>query len=76
VEIGANVLDPPEPTEARTWYTRAAEAGNTDAQYNLGLLLITGIDPPEPAEGRAWLTQAAKAGHDGARDALEQHRDG
>ncbi len=30
--------DPPELEQAGRWYTAAAEAGHTDAQFNLGRL--------------------------------------
>ena len=50
----ADRLDPPELAEARTWWTKAAEAGHTDAQYNLGVLLADRLDPPELAEARTW----------------------
>ena len=62
-------LDPPELDEARTWLTRAAEAGNTAAQVNLGLLL-QGLDPPELDEARTWFTKAAQAGHTFAQACL------
>jgi|GEM_PF-751880 len=41
---------------------RSAEAGRTDAQFNLGLLLATQLDPPELADARIWYTKAAEAG--------------
>ena len=45
--------DPPHQADARTSYTRAAEAGNVDAQIRLGLLLAK-LDPPELTEARTW----------------------
>ena len=67
----ASRLDPPEPAEARAWLTKAAEAGNTNAQqafqYALGVLLADQVDPPELAEARAWLTKAAEAGNTDAQ---------
>jgi TPR repeat protein len=50
-------------TEVRTWLTRAAEAGGTEAQFRLGLFLYTMLDPPQLAEARIWYTRAAEAGH-------------
>jgi TPR repeat protein len=67
----AERLDPPDLAEARSWYERAAEAGNTDAMYNLGFLLATRLDPPQLDEARTWLTRAAQAGHSRAMSALE-----
>jgi TPR repeat protein len=43
---------------------KAATAGNTDAMYNLGLLLATQLNPPDIMAGaRRWLEKAATAGH-------------
>src|SRR3954468_3612139 len=50
---------PPQPQEARRWLTAAAEAGHSDAQERLGVLLKTQA-PPQPAEARRWLTAAAQ----------------
>ena len=33
---------------------RSAEAGDTDAQYGLGVLLATELDPPDLAGARTW----------------------
>ncbi len=63
-------LDLPEPVEARTSYTKAAEAGDIEAQVSLGWLLATGLNPPELAEARTWWTRAAEAGHTEAQDNL------
>jgi TPR repeat protein len=41
---------------------RAAEAGDGDAQRNLGALLAYWVDPREIAQARKWLTSAAEAG--------------
>jgi O-antigen/teichoic acid export membrane protein len=68
----ATRLDPPDLAEARTWYTRAAEAGHTDAQYNLGVLLADLLDPPDLAEARTWYTRAAEAGDADAQYALRR----
>jgi TPR repeat protein len=65
-------LDPPELAEARTWWTKASEAGHVGAQYSLGMLLAKLLDPPELAEARSWLTKAAATGDTDARQALDQ----
>ena len=46
---------------------RAAEAGDTGAQNNLGLMLANNVDPPLVAEARSWWTRAARAGDPGAQ---------
>jgi glycosyltransferase involved in cell wall biosynthesis len=52
----------------------AAEAGDTGAQNNLGLLAAV-PDPPERAEARTWRTQEAEAGPADAPELLEQFED-
>lgn len=42
----AELLDPPDADGARHWYEQAAEAGDTDAMRNLGILLEK-LDPPD-----------------------------
>jgi TPR repeat protein len=62
--------------EAILWCRRAAEAGNRDAQFNLGLLLDQSPND-HLAEAIVWYSRAAAAGHDGAQVALaEICRDG
>jgi biofilm PGA synthesis N-glycosyltransferase PgaC len=56
-------LDVPGLAEVRMRWTRAALAGNLDAQYRLGALLATLLDRPELAEARMWWTRAALARH-------------
>ena len=48
-----------------------AEAGNVNAQYNLGLLLVTMLDPPEAAQARIWWIRAASGGHVDAQKLIE-----
>jgi TPR repeat protein len=55
---------------------RAAEAGDLDARYNLGLLLADLLDPPDLEAARGWYERAAQAGDSQARDALRQLGDG
>ena len=52
----------------------AAEAGDTGAPNNLGLLAAV-PDPPERAEARTWRTQEAEAGPADAPELLEQFED-
>jgi TPR repeat protein len=49
---------------------RAAEAGNAEASYSLGVLLATGLDPPDLAGARTWWTRIADAGHTNAQYGL------
>gem|GEM_PF-3545559 len=56
-------IDPPDLDGARDWYQRAADAGNTDAMNNYGVLLATRLDPPDLAGARDWYQRAADAGN-------------
>lgn len=62
----------PNPVEAARWLKQAAEAGDAEAQYRLGMLLKGGgtdeLDGPEQAVG--WLRKAAEQGHADAKKAL------
>ena len=42
---------------------RAANAGNTVAMVNLGVLLESQFDPPKLAGARNWYQRAADVGH-------------
>ena len=61
----ADPLDPPELAAARTWYQKAADAGDTDAMINLGNLLATNWTRPS-CPGPHLVEKAADAGHTGA----------
>jgi TPR repeat protein len=50
----------------RARFLEAAEAGDIDAQFALGLLHAQ-LDPPEMDEARAWYTRAAAAGNTDAQ---------
>ncbi len=63
-------MEPADLAEARTWYTKAAQAGHPGAQYNLGVLLADRLDLPDLAEARTWYTKAAEAGHVSAQNNL------
>jgi uncharacterized protein len=55
----------------RLWYSRAAESGHADAQYNYGLMVINGEGgPADLNEGLAWIRRAAEQGDESARDVL------
>lgn len=60
------------PEQAADWYGKAAEAGSAEAQYRLGVLLMTGkVDRPNgPEVGVAWLRKSAAQGNEAAKAAL------
>ncbi|HEX9814571.1 MAG TPA: SEL1-like repeat protein, partial [Myxococcota bacterium] len=62
---------PQRKAEAFEWLGRAADAGNRDAQFHLGVrsLPANGIDA-EPVEAIRWLTLAGEQGHAGAQRLL------
>ncbi|RAK56800.1 SEL1-like repeat protein [Phenylobacterium deserti] len=50
-------------TEARRWYQRAAQAGDTKGMYNLGLLYYRGLGGPQDLPGAvSWFRKAADRG--------------
>ena len=59
--------------EAFKWYLQAAENGNMNAQYNVGICYEYGkgveIDLDKAIE---WYTKAADLGHEKAKKALEE----
>jgi Sel1 repeat len=65
-------LPAPNPEQAVEWYRQAAEAGIAEAQYRLGVLLMSGKtdEPNGPEMGVSWLRKAADQGHSQAKDAL------
>jgi len=57
--------------QAVSWYRRAAEAGWTDAQLNLGLCYSNGNGVAKDAEQAVlWYRRAAEAGHADAQSNL------
>jgi len=56
--------------QAASWYRRAAEAGHTGAQCNLGACYYHGAGVAKDAEHAAsWFRRAAEAGHADAHSA-------
>ncbi|MEG0879739.1 MAG: hypothetical protein RSH52_00485 [Janthinobacterium sp.] len=45
------------------WYRRAAEGGDMDAAYQLGMLCCNGADGLDEKEAARWLRKAAESGH-------------
>lgn len=65
-------LPSPNASMAASWYRKAAEAGDAEAQFRLGRVLMSGAtDDPQGAEKAvSWLEKAAAQGHEQARAAL------
>lgn len=53
--------------EAREWAMKAAEAGDVEGMYLMGMILVGDGDMEE---AQPWLQRAADAGHDDAMDEL------
>ncbi len=57
---------------ARKAFSLMAEAGLTEAQFNLGVMLLNGQGgPTDEVDGSAWILLAAKDEHDAARQASQ-----
>ncbi|CAB1367678.1 tetratricopeptide repeat protein [Denitratisoma oestradiolicum] len=62
----AYILDYSEFDEdAMAYYRKAAEKGNADGQFGLGVMIANGDGVPkkDPIEGRRWIKLAAEQGH-------------
>lgn len=60
-------------TKAIRWYLRAADAGHTGAQYNLGLMYLKGEGVSRNTlKGLGWVTKAAECGDEKARELLQR----
>ena len=57
---------------AAEWFRKAAEQGNADAQYNLGMCYQEwkGVEQSF-SKAEEWYTKAAQQGHQGAINRLE-----
>jgi uncharacterized protein len=61
--------------KAREWYQKAADAGNTDAMYILGVLYEYGYGVAQDYDkAREWYQKAADAGNNDAKQALAHLR--
>jgi TPR repeat protein len=61
--------------EALRWYLRAAELGDPDAQFNVGLIYENGLGvPQDPAEAMKWFALSAEQGDLDAQDHLDRLR--
>jgi TPR repeat protein len=53
---------------AQSWYFRAAEKGEPEAEYQVGMMHIKGKGVAKnPFTARGWLEKAAARGHEAAR---------
>ena len=64
--LGALLLAEQDLAEARCWFEKAAEHGQPDAMFSLGVLL----KDRDPAEARRWFEKAAEQGHISAMNNL------
>ena len=63
--------------EAVSWWQAAAEQGNPQAQYNLGVAYKRGgVLPQDHEKAEEWWRKAADGGHAGAQRALKGEADG
>ncbi len=59
------------------WFRKAAEKGDTDAQYNLGFCYDNGKGvAKDQTEAVKWYRKAAKQGNNKACDALKRIEEG
>jgi TPR repeat protein len=63
--IAVTECDPPDTGRARSWWEKAAEAGNAGAMVNLALLAESS-DLADLAEARRWFERAAELGEPSA----------
>ena len=74
IETGRGV--PQNYTDAAMWYRRAAEQGDSLAQYSLGLLYDRGFGVPQDIiEAAKWLNLATAGSPPRAREARARIRD-
>ena len=65
-------LDPPDLARARKWYAKAAAAGDSNARFELGAMLVHGEGGViDLKRGRRLLEAAAREGHVSALKMLE-----
>jgi TPR repeat protein len=58
--------------EAVSWYRKAADLGQADAQYNLGSCYDAGVGvETDKVEAKSWYQKAANQGHKGALVSLQ-----
>ncbi|CAK0744461.1 conserved hypothetical protein [Gammaproteobacteria bacterium] len=63
--------------EAVSWYLKAAEQGDADAQFNLGIMYAEGRGVAQDIrEAALWLRKAAEQGDEDAEIYLDQLQEG
>ena len=68
--MGGDVVE--NDAEVVKWCRKAADQGHASAQYNLGLMYVTGSDVPENSiRAYVWWSMAKTQGHTGASNNLE-----
>src|SRR5437660_3725612 len=64
---------PKNEIEAVKWYTMAAKAGDAEAQYNLGTMILYGEGTPKDiVQGKHWLEESARQGNLSAKRLLAE----
>jgi len=72
-ELGRHYIGRGKYTQGMKQYLRAAEQGNTQAMYNIGVLYWNGEGmPTNEAKAVQWYRKAARAGSEHARTTLRQ----
>ena len=67
---------PRDPAEAARWYRLAADQGVVEAQYNLGLMYVSGRGVSQDAvAAHMWLSLAAAAAPAADRDTYVEAQD-
>ncbi len=72
-KLGSRHLVAKDVTTAIRWYERAATAGHTGAQYNLGLMYLKGEGVVRNAlKGLGWIEKAVDGGDEKAQALLQR----
>jgi hypothetical protein len=70
VDVGHQTI-PTDPVQKVAWYRKAAEQGNAEAQFNLGLSYAKGLGAQQNfAEAAVWYNKAANQGFAEAQEHL------
>jgi uncharacterized protein len=60
-------IGPKDEARAVEWYTKAAEQGHAESQYDLGLMMLKGEGTAKnTSKGMEWLMKSAEQGNDSA----------
>jgi TPR repeat protein len=73
--MGKACIEYKEYKEAAEWFTKAAEQGNMDAQYELGVLYLNGDGITKDSDKAIkWFNKAGDQGHVKAKEWLEKEK--